>query len=74
MATLLGPLLGILEILMDHQALEEATLLAKRMWDASPSRASHPQWEVLGEVTKGVWIGYALAEMTKNGSLVESRT
>jgi hypothetical protein len=35
---------------------------AKALYDAMGSRASHPDWEQLGEVTKSVWLERAQAE------------
>jgi hypothetical protein len=34
---------------------KELDAAAKKLYDAGGSRASHPAWEQLGDVTKGVW-------------------
>lgn len=36
---------------------------AKRMYDARQSRAHCPAWEQLGDVTRGLWLEMAQAEM-----------
>jgi hypothetical protein len=36
--------------------------LAREMYEAMPSRASHPAWEQLGDVTKSVWRERAAAQ------------
>lgn len=41
----------------------EIEALAEKLYDASPSRSYHPQWELLGEVTKGVWRERAQAQL-----------
>lgn len=48
---------------------EMAHSLAKHLYDTSDNRAMVPAWENLGEVTKGVWLGYALAELTTGRKL-----
>lgn len=41
----------------------EIMALAEHLYETAPARSYHPQWELLGEVTRSVWYERAQAQL-----------
>lgn len=41
----------------------EIWALAEQLYETAPNRCAHPAWHQLGDITKGVWLRRAEAQL-----------